>query len=253
MHQGDFVWYEVMTSDVPAAAEFYSKSVGWSVSDAGMPDMTYKLLQAGDAPIAGMMDLPREYAENGGRPAWMGYLLVDDVDAAAAAFEADGGTVHKPGEDIPGVGRFAAVSDPLGAGICLFRGNGEPPAGPAPGSPGTVGWHELYTEDVEKAFAFYAKHFGWEKLGAVDMGEMGDYLLFGRGETMMGGIMKRPANVPVPFWGFYFCVDTIDAGMGRVADAGGQVVNGPHEVPGGAKIAQCLDPQGAFFSITAMS
>lgn len=253
MQQGDFCWYELMTSDLDAATAFYSKTVGWRISDSGMPDMTYLILNAGETPIAGMMDRPEDYAKAGGKPAWMGYLAVDDVDAMAATFEAEGGKIHRPAEDIPGIGRFSVVSDPLGVGLCLFRGEGEAPPKPALGAVGTVGWHELLTEDVDAAFAFYAKHFGWEKIDAMDMGEMGQYLLFGRGETMMGGIMKRPPNVPVPFWGFYFCVDAMEPAIARVKDAGGEIVNGPLEVPGGSLIAQCFDPQGAFFSITSAS
>jgi predicted enzyme related to lactoylglutathione lyase len=34
--QGDFVWHELLTSDVPAAADYYAKVLGWSVRDAGL-------------------------------------------------------------------------------------------------------------------------------------------------------------------------------------------------------------------------
>jgi hypothetical protein len=36
--------------------------------------------------------------------------------------------------------------------------------------------------------------------------------------------------------------------MARVASQGGQVLNGPHQVPGGSWIVQCRDPQGAMFA-----
>ncbi|MDQ3387969.1 MAG: hypothetical protein M3483_00545 [Gemmatimonadota bacterium] len=32
-------------------------------------------------------------------------------------------------------------------------------------------------------------------------------------------------------------------------EQGGQVLNGPMEVPGGGWIAQCLDPQGSAFAV----
>lgn len=253
MRQGDFCWYELVTSDLAAAKAFYEKAIGWTIADSGMPDMTYLIMSAGEAQIAGMMVMPDEYAANGGRPVWAGYVAVDNVDEMAATFESEGGKLLRPADDIPGVGRFAVVADPLGAAICLFHGEDEAPPAPALGTPGTVGWHELYTEDVDQAFAFYSKHFGWEKLDTMDMGEMGPYVIFGRGETMMGGLMKRPENVPMPFWGFYVCVDQIEPAMARVKDGGGQILNGPVEVPGGTLIAQCLDPQGAYFAINATS
>jgi predicted enzyme related to lactoylglutathione lyase len=34
-----------------------------------------------------------------------------------------------------------------------------------------------------------------------------------------------------------------------VTQLGGQVLNGPMEVPGGDIIAQCMDPQGAAFAL----
>jgi predicted enzyme related to lactoylglutathione lyase len=37
--------------------------------------------------------------------------------------------------------------------------------------------------------------------------------------------------------------------LGGVMELGGRVVYGPMEVPGGDRIAQCLDPQGALFAL----
>lgn len=71
---------------------------------------------------------------------------------------------------------------------------------------------------------------------------------------MIGGMMTNPPASPAPpFWGYYFVVEGLDAAAKRVTDGGGQVVMGPMEVPGGAWIVNCTDPQGAFFSLVAMS
>jgi predicted enzyme related to lactoylglutathione lyase len=53
----------------------------------------------------------------------------------------------------------------------------------------------------------------------------------------------------VPYWLFYTQVDAIDAAAERVKAHGGQILNGPLEVPGGDWVAQCLDPQGAMFAL----
>ena len=63
--------------------------------------------------------------------------------------------------------------------------------------------------------------------------------------------MTKPPAVPVPAWGYYINADAIDAAAARVTAAGGQVVHGPMEVPGGQWIVQCTDPQGAFFALVA--
>jgi predicted enzyme related to lactoylglutathione lyase len=62
-------------------------------------------------------------------------------------------------------------------------------------------------------------------------------------------MMNKTKDWPQPLWLYYFYVDDIDAASARVGGAGGQVLNGPQEVPGGAWIIQCLDPQGAMFAL----
>jgi len=247
-----FVWYELMTSDDEAATAFYSQVIGWQTADAGMPGMRYTLLSAGEAVIAGLMTLPQEASDAGARPGWVGYISVADVDAMAARLQAAGGQVHRPPEDIPGVGRFAVVADPHGAGFDLFRGSDdEQPPQPPMGTPGTVGWHELSAGDLDSAWAFYSGLFGWTKDSDRDMGEMGVYRMFAAGGEAIGGMMDKPPEVPQPGWLYYFNVEAIAAAMARVTAAGGQVLNGPMEVPGPMWTLQCLDPQGAAFALVA--
>lgn len=250
---GSFVWYELMTTDAAAAQAFYTQVVGWTAADAGMPGMTYTLLSAGPHMVAGLMDLPVEARASGAPPAWVGYVAVADVDERAAAVQTLGGQVLRPAEDIPGVGRFAVVADPQGAAFCLFRGSeGEGDYVPPPADlPGTMGWHELMAADLAPAWDFYAALLGWQKTEAVDMGPMGTYQMFGPGGRTLGGMMTKPPEMPVPAWGYYINCEAIDAAVARVAAAGGQVINGPMEVPGGAWIVNAVDPQGAMFSLVA--
>jgi uncharacterized protein len=249
---GKFVWYELMTTDTKAAETFYRGVVGWGAQDSGMTDMSYTLLTLGAIPVAGLMALPQPALDGGAPPFWMGYVAVDDVDASAASAKQDGGAIHRAPDDIPGVGRFAVISDPQGATLCLFKAAAAPQGPPpAPGTPGTAGWRELYAADIEAAFTFYSKQFGWTKAEHVDMGPMGIYQLFAAGAEPIGGMMTRPPQVPAPCWLYYFNVDAIDAAAARVQAAGGQILNGPHSVPGGSWIVQCRDPQGAMFCLVA--
>jgi uncharacterized protein len=251
---GKFVWYELMTSDSAAAQSFYAGVLGWQMRDAGMPGMSYTLFSVGEQSVGGIMDLPPEACAAGAPPCWTGYVGVDDVDAYAQRVSQAGGALHREPQDIPGVGRFAVVADPQGGVIVLFKDNQSeaPPAAPA-GTPGHVGWHELYANDWPAALAFYGDLFGWTPGMAVDMGPMGTYQLFATtpGGDAVGGMMNRPAEVPVPCWLYYFNVEAVDAAVLRVTTNGGQVVNGPHQVPGGSWIVQCLDPQGAMFALVA--
>jgi predicted enzyme related to lactoylglutathione lyase len=246
---GKFVWYDLMTTDMPAAEKFYGRVVGWGAQDSGMPGQKYTLFTTPQRPVGGLMTIPDEARKAGAQPMWSGYIAVDDVDAYAAKVKRVGGAIHVPPEDIPTVGRFAMVSDPQGAVFALFKGSSEPPGDAAPGTQGHIGWHELHAADGGAAFDFYASQFGWTKAEAMDMGAMGVYQIFARNGTPTGGMMTKPAGMPHPMWLYYFYVDAIDAAAERVKAGGGEVTNGPMEVPGGQWIVQCLDPQGAMFAL----
>src|SRR5207244_10801691 len=120
----------------------------------------------------------------------------------------------------------------------------------SPDSQGHVGWNELHGGEVNASLGFYTKLFGWEKKEAMDMGEMGPYQMFGKGDVTIGGMMKDPADwAAPPHWSYYINVDSIDQAAERVKSAGGQVVMGPQEVPGGDFVLTGTDPQGGFFSL----
>ncbi len=243
-----FVWYELMTSDVAAAKSFYSKVVGWRTEDVPMPGMTYTLLRTGDVQVGGLMALPSEASDAGMKPCWVGYLGVDDVDAAAAKVKRLGGRIHGVPTDIPNVGRFAMVADPQGAAFNLFKPS-QTGQRLVSREPGNVGWHELHASDWSKAMTFYEDMFGWRKGDSVDMGPMGTYQLFKAGETVIGGMFNSPAAKAARFWLYYFNVADIDAGGKAVTEGGGKVMHGPVQVPGGDWIIQAADPQGAAFAL----
>lgn len=247
-----FIWYELMTSDTDAAASFYKNVVGWEVSPFESSEHPYSIFSAAQIGIGGLMPIPDSACAAGAQPSWSGYIRVDDVDAATKRVTQAGGSVLRPPEDIPDVGRFSVVADPHGAMFMLFKNAGNASGQPvAPGTPGHIGWHELHAGDGVGAFAFYAELFGWTKAEAMDMGPMGIYQLFAVDGVPVGGMMTKTAQTPRPFWLFYINVDAIDAALERVVASGGHLVAGPHEVPGGSWIVQCTDPQGAMFALVA--
>lgn len=248
---GKFVWYELATPDAPAAQAFYQRVIGWEAKDAGMPGLAYTLLSAGPQTVGGIWSMSGSDCDEGAKPGWVGYIGVENVDAHAGRVKESGGSILRPPADIPGVGRFAVVADPYGAVFMLFKGTGEMGA-PAPaGTPGHIGWHELHAGDGVGAFAFYSKLFGWTKAEAMDMGAQGVYQIFASDGIPVGGMMTRMPETPAPFWLYYFNVEAIEAAMKRVTQAGGRIIMGPMEVPGGSWIAHGLDPQGVIFAMVA--
>lgn len=243
-----FIWYELMTSDAGAARAFYRTVVGWETRafEAGGD---YTILEANGRGVGGLMETPEDARRAGARPAWFGYVAVDDVDAAAERIVEAGGRLHKDIVTVPTVGRIAMVSDPQGAPLYLIapEGDGQPPAGDM--APGHVAWHELHTSDWQAAFDFYSAQFGWAKAEAMDMGPMGTYQIISAAGPNWIGAMFNADTFGRPAWLFYFAVGDIDEAAQRVRSAGGEVLEGPMEVPGNAWIIQCRDPQGAMFAL----
>jgi predicted enzyme related to lactoylglutathione lyase len=254
MSQGynSFIWYELMTTDQAAAEAFYRAVVGWEMTDAGQSGMRYTILSAGKRGVGGLMALPAEACEAGVKPGWTGYIAVADTDTAAQRIAESGGSIHRGPDDIPNVGRFAVVADPGGAVFMLLTPQ-PPEQEPSPierTAPGNIGWHELYAGNgQEAAFTFYSAHFGWTTVDLLDMGAMGKYRILGADGVPFGGMMDKPAEAPRSAWAFYINVDGVDAAVERVKANSGQVLMGPHEVPGGTWIVQALDPQGATFAL----
>lgn len=243
-----FIWYDLTTPDMQASADFYAHVVGWNVRDSGMPGGAYSLLSANGIDVGGLMPPPPGMDMP---PVWTGYVYSADVDRDAARAATLGGRICSPASDIPGVGRFAVLADPSGAVFIAFKPNATEEPKPVPdGTPGHIGWRELMSADWQKDFAFYEALFGWKKTQAMDMGPMGTYQLFETGPGQTGGMMTKPAGDPTPpHWNYYLNVDAMAAGIARAKAKGGKVLMEPMEVPGGGFACNCIDPQGAMFSL----
>lgn len=248
-YHGRFVWYELMTTDVAAAEVFYASVVGWGAREASTPAAAYTLFTVGKAFAAGLMPLTEDMRKIGATPRWIGYVGVDDLDAAVDRVRRRGGTVYVPPTNVFNLSRFAVVADPQMASLALIKWL-KPSEQEVPdlGKPGRTGWHELLAADLEKAFAFYGELFDWQRAD-VNAGPLGTYQLFSAGGQTIGGMFAKPPTVAVPFWLYYFNVGDIDVAAERVRAGGGQVIEGPLELPGGSWIARCIDPQGAMFAL----
>jgi len=246
---GRFTWYELTTTDVDAAKAFYGKVVGWGTREASMPGSRYTLFTTADVSTGGLIDLPQDAKAQGARSQWVGYVSVDDVDAAVHKVKELDGTVYVPPTDIADVSRFSVVADPQMATFILvkWRDPGRQLAIQS-GASGHVGWHELLTTDWEQAFAFYRKIFGWQK-AAVDVAPTSTYLQFSASGQAIGGMFNKPAAAPVAYWLYYFNVADIGAALDRVRAERGEILEGPSDIPGGGRVARCADPQGAMFAL----
>ena len=247
--RGRICWNELMTTDTKAAKAFYKGVVGWG-TQGWEQDSSYVMWTTGKTPIGGLMTLPDQAKQMGAPPSWLMYVAVPDVDESVRQAVGLNARAHVEPQDIPNMGRFAVLADPQGATFGVFSANGEIPGHDKEPKLGEFSWHELAARDARAAWGFYEQLFGWEKMDAMDMGELGTYQTFGRAGVMLGGMYDKPADMPMPpNWLCYALVPNADKAAKVVERLGGKILNGPMDIPGGGRIAQCLDPQGAAFAV----
>ena len=114
-----FCWDELHSKNPVESKAFYTSVFGWTWGEMDMgPGGMYYLAGGMEKGIGGCMQQAPEDA--GSRPAWVSYLLVDDVDACLAQAIELGAKMTCPPMDIPGMGRSAMISDPVGASVGIY-------------------------------------------------------------------------------------------------------------------------------------
>jgi predicted enzyme related to lactoylglutathione lyase len=248
--EGDFIWYELLTTDSDAASEFYKDLIGWEIRDSGMAGMDYRLLSYDGVDVGGLMQLSPEMIAGGGRPGWLGYIGVDDVDRKAADIKAAGGEIHLEPTDIPNVGRFAMVTDPQGIPFYVMRGTSDEVSTAFDyQGVGHVSWNELVTSNLEGALDFYTRQIGWTKGDAMPICEGNEYRFLHQGEAMIGAAMGHTDTSGPPQWTFYWRVPDTFLVFEKAKASGAALDCDPMEVPGGDYVFTGTDPQGARFGI----
>src|SRR5215212_3283181 len=182
-----------MTTDPAAAEKFYKNVIGWTSAPFGGAPEPYTIFQrSGEVGVAGLMKLPDGM---NAPPFWAMYVGTPDFDASVAQIKRLGGSELSELIDIPTVGRMQMMKDPQGAAFYIIQP--EPRDNPPDREPenGEASWIELMTTDAPAAMTFYEDLFGWRPTDAMDMGPMGTYQMFNRGDRMIGGMMNKPREM----------------------------------------------------------
>jgi predicted enzyme related to lactoylglutathione lyase len=242
--RGRFVWHDLMTPNPAGSHEFYGKTVGWK-KQSWDQDPGYQMFAAPSGPIGGTVEAKAT------TPHWLAYIGITDVDATIVAATQLGGRVQTAPTSLPNGGVYAVLVDPQGAAFGVHASSSAPSPETAP-QQGEFSWHELATNVAPStAFAFYEALFGWDEISQMDMGPMGTYLIFGRNGQQLGGVFDKGSQGKPgsAYWIGYVSVDDLDGTIERAKGARGSVLAGPMDVPGGDRIAQLMDPHGAFFAL----
>jgi predicted enzyme related to lactoylglutathione lyase len=237
---GTFSWAELLTSDADAAKAFYTSVFGWEYRDNPVGDDQVYATALRDGKDVGAL-----YASEQ-PPHWNCYVTVESVDASAVRAAELGATVIAEAFDIFDVGRMAVIADPIGAALCLWEPRSHIGA-TLVNTPGALTWNDLITPDPAASARFYGDLFGWT---TEEMPGAGGYCVIKNGERTNGGMMPldpRMGATP-PNWMPYFGHEDVDRLLTEIDGLGGQVFNGPMQLPQG-KIAVLGDPQGAAFAV----
>lgn len=221
-----FFRFDLRTTDVPGARDFYARILGHD--------------------RAVIWPLHEQALARGARPHWLGYVGVDDAERAAAAFVERGATRLGPTPRVADGGPGVVLRDPGGAILAVApRPSGDEEGG------ARVAWHVLNTNDAARATTNYADLFGWLPAGRADMGAHGAFQQFawhagGENVGAMGDVAGRPGVHP--HWLYFFEVEDLDTAIATIRAAGGVVVDST-TLPSGVRVCVCDDPQGAAFAL----
>jgi hypothetical protein len=248
---GRWVWADLVTSDVAAAADFYGKVFGWTYETYGGDDDldTYTLVLADGLPIGGMVFDARAMKGDVPSARWIGLVSVADVAATADTAARLGGKVLMAPKPLGERGDTAVLADPEGTPFGVVRSSSGDP-GDYLGDVNEWVWIDLWSSDVERAAAFYSAVIGYETAPLpADSPRNGRYLL--SGDRLRAGVMLKQDASAASAWLPYVRVADAQAAAERARAAGGRVYREPVDL-GRAIVAIVADPTGAPVGIAQL-
>ena len=117
---------------------------------------------------------------------------------------------------------------------------------------------EMPYGDADRVKAFYKAVFGWKMQG---LGEaMGGYVTAGTTKTgangrpadpgaINGGFFRKKPDWPAQYPSVVIAVDDIGRAMGKVKEAGGEVLGEPMDIPGVGAYVSFMDSEGNRVSL----
>lgn len=242
-------WVDLMTSDTGRIRAFYTELFGWTADEANAEFGGYFNFRKDGVLVAGCM------ARDSGNPmpdAWSVHLATDDAAKTLEMALAHNGRVMIEPMHVGELGTMAAVIDPGGAMVGVWKPGLHKGFGVL-GEPGAPSWFELHTRDYNAAVEFYRDVFHWDAQTMSDTPEF-RYTVLQHGDTQLAGIMDTsvfpPDGVP-PHWAVYFGVADTDAAVATTLALGGAIVRPAEDTPYG-RLAVVTDPTGAQFRLMSV-
>ncbi len=224
-------YFTLPAPDLERSKAFYGRVLGWEVGGGSLGGHIANVTPAGGLFPGGAVGEQSVF------------IVVDDIDAAAAKVVELGGVVE--GEISGGEpGRFVSCRDDQGTQFHLQTA-GEGPyleyaRNPEKGSGhGDLFYFSLPVPDGERARRFYGELFGWELTDPASQGGMNAHNLI-----IDGGVGVGRAGDHAELW---FRVDDLAAAVDLIRELGGDASD-IEDTPEGL-ISYCHDDQGVAFGL----
>ena len=117
---GKIGWIDMTVDDADRVRDFYKAVVGWGSESVGMGDYSdYSMtMPANNEAVSGIC---HARGSNADLPSgWLIYIVVEDVEASAAACTENGGEIISPIKGLAG-GRFCVIRDPAGSTAAWYQ------------------------------------------------------------------------------------------------------------------------------------
>ena len=244
---GKLIWAELVTPDVAAAERFYGGIFGWTFHEIPTGDTTYVIAKLGNAPIAGLVQRPKE--PNGeGQAAWLPFLSVADVQETGQRVVQHGGKELQPPRAYRLRGKQAVYADPQGAVFAVLNSHsGDPPDVLA--APGEWIWGAVMTRDPDADAGFYQDVFDYEVF-ELPSDDRGNHLLLASESFARVSVNPLPqSDVVQPHWVTFVRVADVPKAAQVAKTFGGRVVVEPHQDRHGGTVALLADPAGSVIGV----
>lgn len=250
---GNFCWFELATTDQPAAKNFYGALFGWTANDVPMePHGFYTTFQLRGRKVGAAYTLMPDQLQHGVPPHWGAYVAVVNVDDTLAKAKTLGGSVLAGPMDVAEHGRMTVLRDPTGAAISLWQAK-QHQGVELWGDVGAFCWSELITRDTAAATKFYIPLFGWKTKVSDAAGF--PYTHWQNDGADIGGMMAIMEQWgPMPScWANYVQVKNCDETVAKAASLGAKICMPPTDIANTGRFAMLQDPQGAMLSVIALA
>lgn len=241
--EGKVIWIDLFTADVKAAAEFYTRTFGWTSEEIKIREVEYILMRNFGRPVAGLVHRRKVRGESA-EGLWVAYLSVNSISKAIIASKGQGAQVLVEPGVLDGRGGHAVIADPEGSIIGILKSmSGDPPDFQP--MPGDFAWSNLLSRNEDAAARFYRSVFNYDPLQVDDTDKVNQYYLASDDYARIGIGALNNDDDATPGWIHFIRVRNLEKTLNKALDAGAKTLVEPTANLFDGRVAVIADPVGA--------